>query len=233
MRFRIYAANRETGSGVSWEQECHSVADATNKANAAGFLVSDVRPVSDPQPPSWGAASANHPAASSKLRKVVWKALLFAGLATAVVVAAIVLWPTMRRAQPQQQARQPGVATPRPWDVFQSALKECDLAKEFIDDADDPSAPSRRKKAAEAEQHFENGKRLVANLRPALQIMYELKMEEIIEFRAGRIAGDEAKLLNGYEAAHKNLDAMEHMRKAKVAMESFVRAWPEMAAKYD
>src|SRR5690348_8284776 len=44
MQFRVSGAERDTGKESTWEWDCESVSEARQRANAAGYLVSDVTP---------------------------------------------------------------------------------------------------------------------------------------------------------------------------------------------
>jgi len=57
MRFRIVGADRETGVEATWEADFDSVQQARQHANAAGYLVNAVEPMSDVRAPAMAARS--------------------------------------------------------------------------------------------------------------------------------------------------------------------------------
>jgi hypothetical protein len=130
------------------------------------------------------------------------------------------------------QGQQVASDNPSEWEIFEKALAESDQAKELLDDADDPSTPSRRRKVKEAEERIERGRRIVANLPEELQQLYEWNVEAILEARAARLTLEEGKLLDGFEGNRKLIQSMAHSGRAKLLAERVLKYLPEMEKKY-
>jgi hypothetical protein len=119
------------------------------------------------------------------------------------------------------------------WETFVMALHECDLCEKLLNEAKNGSDSARRAKFAQSDEQLQRGRTIAAALPEDLGLLFQHRLNMILDFREGEIAEAKAEVVGpGLERGTLRLRANEHFRRAKASSDTFKSNFPRAEERY-